>query len=305
MPLNCLLMAGAQRALGLVTRNQAGLKGALNLREALLGLKASEGTSVWVFRGFLLPPGGCFSAAVERPFRVFWELLFFSNGSFPFSCLSFRQQPPGKCYRQQQRICREWQGWELSQENTNSFCFLLFYGILVCFKGLSGAMWRNELFEKVILAQIFWRREGFGEMLPGQDNGGEEGDFPINEKGSKLWKNKKWVQLCHRNDQTLCEHHVEKINRTEQSIKVKPHDYCGTGLLKFYCLWFFLVKSVVLPRNLTISVLRCLLWRALPGPSTFPLKFQELADAWFCSVSWVGGQEKSKLTGNLFSFRLC
>lgn len=183
--------------------NQSQLKkGSLGQREALLGLKASEGTSVWVFRGFLLTPGRYFSAAVERPFRVFWELLFFSNASCPFACLSFRQQPPGKCYRQQQRICRERQEQELSQENAHSFCSLLFYSILVCFNGLSGGKWGNEVFESVILAQIFWRRvfreknrteiwEGFGVMLPGKDNGRKEGDFPASGKGNKLWKKKK------------------------------------------------------------------------------------------------------------------
>lgn len=156
MPLKCLLMAGAQRPLGLVTRNQAGLKGDLNLKEALLGLSASEGASVWVFRGFLLTPGGYFSAAVERAFKVFWELLFFSNACCPFACLSFRQQPPGKCYRQQQRICGEQQGWELSQENTHSFCSLLFYSIL---SGFKGEMWGNELFEV-----LFWHRSFGGEF---------------------------------------------------------------------------------------------------------------------------------------------
>lgn len=132
--------------------NQARLKGALNLREA------SEGTSVWTFRGLLLTPGGYFLAAVERPFRVFWELLFFSNESCPFTCLSFRQQPPGKWRWQQQRICTEQQGQEFSQENAPSFCSLIFHSILLCLKGLSGATWGNELFENVILAQIFWKK---------------------------------------------------------------------------------------------------------------------------------------------------
>lgn len=80
MPLNCL-MGGAQSPQACTKSSK--LKGTLSLREALLGLKASEGTSVWMFRGFLLTPGGNFSAAVERPFRVFCELLFFLIGLVP------------------------------------------------------------------------------------------------------------------------------------------------------------------------------------------------------------------------------
>lgn len=248
MPLKCLLMAGAQKALGLVTRNQAGLKGDLNLKEALLGLNASENTSVWVFTDFFLTPGGYFSAAVERAFRVFWELLFFSNASCPFACLSFRQKPPGKCYRQQERICKEQKGWELSQENTHSFCSLLFYSILVCFK---GKMWGNELFEV-----WFWHRS-FGEELSqtrtkywyeralakwdlGRTVVGRKGIFLSMKRGASCRRTKNDCSCV----TGMTRHYVSimwrRLTGQGNLLRSSPETICGTGLMELYCIMIFL-----------------------------------------------------------------
>lgn len=145
----------------------------------------------------------------------------------------------------------------------------------------------------------------FSEMLPGQDNGEEKGIFLSMKRGTSCGRTKKWVQLCHRDDQMLHEHHARKIIRTEQSTELKPHNYCGTGLPKCYHITVFFGKIHSASQvTWTSRVLRCHLWRALPGLSTFSSKFPGIADAWICSVSWVSGQKKRKLTGNLFFLRL-
>lgn len=250
MPLNCCLMAGAQRALRLAP-NQARLKGALNLSEALLGLKASEGTSVWTFRDFLLIPGGCFSAAVERPFCFSGWFCSFWMSLVPSLVCHSDSSLQGNATDSKMN-CREWQGQELSQENAPSFSSLIFHSILVCLKGLSGAMWGNVLFENCIPPQFFWKKmsreknrvviwAGFSEMLPGQDNG-EEQEIFLSMKWEASHGTKKKVQLCHRNYQILCEHHVKKSIRTKLSIDVKPHNCCETGLIKFYHITNFLSK---------------------------------------------------------------
>lgn len=68
-----------------------------------------------------------------------------------------------------------------------------------------------------------------------------ERDIPFNERGASCGT-KRQVQLWHWHDQMLREHHVRKVIRTEQSTELKSHDYCGTGLTKFYHIMIFLGK---------------------------------------------------------------
>lgn len=152
------------------------------------GSLKSEGSPPWFeslgghfcldVQRFPLTPGGYFSEAVERPFRVFWELLFFSNESCSFTCLSFRQQPPGKCHRQQHRICREQQGQELSQENAPSFCSLIFHSVLVSQRFVWSSVGKCA----------FWKRYSSTNLLEGNIQGEEQNSHLRGLQWNIVWQ---------------------------------------------------------------------------------------------------------------------
>lgn len=199
MFLNYPLVARVQKNLQLGTPNQARVEGSLKFKEkAFLDLRASEGSSLRMF--------GCsevsFWLLEDNSLQEWKGPSGFSLGFCSFQrhlvpCwFAFQTAASREMLQKATAICRERQGWELSQENTYSFCSLRLYSIFVCFTGASGAEWGNKLFKSLNLAQIFWTRvfreknkiwEGFGETLNRQGSGGEEGILPI-KKGSELWK---------------------------------------------------------------------------------------------------------------------
>lgn len=97
---------------------------------------------------------------------------------------------------------------------------------------------------------------------------------------------------------------MRKIIRTEQSIQLKPHDYHGAGLTKFYHIKFFLGKIHSTSQITWTSEF----WGVSSGElclvRALSLQNSQIAHAWICSVSWMGGQKKRKLTGNLVFLRL-
>lgn len=122
----------------------------------------------------------------------------------------------------------------------------------------------------------------------------EEGDLAINEKGSTLWKTIKTSPVVLH---TLSEYHVEKINRTGQSIKVKPYDYCRTRLPKFYCITIFISKISIASRvtwRPNIRVLRCLLWiQTSAWSEQFPFEIPR-ASRCFVQQRFMGGRPGEK-----------
>ena len=157
-PLNCLLMTGAQRPLRLATAHQVGLNRTLSLSEALLDLQASEDISFGMFRDSFLTPVGYFPAAVERPFRAFCKILFFSNASCPFLVCHSDGSLQGNAIDSNRGSAESDKGKSFHRKTHIHFA-LCFSAASWCFQrnNVGGAMWGHELFESV-LGQIFWRR---------------------------------------------------------------------------------------------------------------------------------------------------
>lgn len=66
-------------------------------------------------------------------------------------------------------------------------------------------------------------------MLPGKDNGGEEGDFPIKENERKLWKNRK--------NECSCVTDTMQAPCGQQLIQVKLCNYVRVLLFRGYLLY--------------------------------------------------------------------
>lgn len=134
------------------------VKGSLKFKGSLASFEStSDDTSVWVFRCFLLTLEVPSLQQWKGPFRFSGSFCSFQMHRVPSLVCHSESSLQGNATDSNRGSAESWQGWELSQENAISFCSLLFYSILVCFKSLleqSGEM----SFLIVILEWFLWRR---------------------------------------------------------------------------------------------------------------------------------------------------